>query len=104
MMPRITALRFFTMDLLGGTDRLLLVKLLGRTTNGTVARRRSRSRAASRGRSSQLHLRQHRAAQETVRVGDRLGNLEVVVALADEDLDGFARGLHRRREVARLAL
>src|SRR5262249_34651583 len=50
------------------------------------------------------HLRQHGAPEQAVRIGQRLQHLEVVVALADEELDRFAGRLHRRVEVARLAL
>ena len=48
----------------------------------------------------QVHLRHHRATQETVGISERLGDLEVVVAFGDEDLHGFACCLHRRSEVA----
>src|SRR5262249_58441707 len=50
------------------------------------------------------HLRQHRAAEQAKRIGQRLQHLKVVVALADKELDGLAGGFDRRVEVARLAL
>src|SRR5215470_2739006 len=52
----------------------------------------------------EVHLRQYRTPEDTVRIGQRLGDLEVVVALGDEELYGFACRLHGRREVAGLAL
>src|SRR6266536_6492 len=55
-------------------------------------------------RGAEPHLRQHRAAEQAVRIGQRLQHLEVVVALADEELHRFAGRLPRRVEVARLAL
>jgi hypothetical protein len=72
---------------------------------------RSRSQHSQFGRSwsiglssGQVHLCEHRAPQETVRIREGLDDLEVVVALADEELHGLAGCLHRRGEVARLAL
>src|SRR6266540_7249302 len=55
-------------------------------------------------RGAEPHLRQHRAAKQAIRIGQRLQHLEVVVALADEELHRFAGRLHRRIEVAGLAL
>src|SRR5258706_8026582 len=49
------------------------------------------------------HLLQRGAAAEAEGVRHGLLHLEVVVALADEELDRLARGLDRRGEVARLA-
>ena len=51
-----------------------------------------------------LHLRQDGSTQEAVRIPERLDDLEVIIALAHEQLDGFASGLHCRRKIARLAL
>src|SRR6266853_3896744 len=52
----------------------------------------------------ELHLLERRAAEESVRTGERLEDLEVVVALRGEKLHGFPRRLDRSGEVARLAL
>src|SRR5436309_14700009 len=53
---------------------------------------------------SPQHLRQHRAAEMAVGIAERLGDLEVVVALGDDELDALAGFLERLGEVARLAL
>ncbi len=45
-----------------------------------------------------------RAAEEAVGRGQRLQHLEVIVALADQELDRLAGGLHGGGEIARLAL
>ena len=52
----------------------------------------------------ELHLLEHGAAGQAVRIGERLEQFEMIVALADDQLDRLARGLDRRGEVARLAL
>ena len=52
----------------------------------------------------ELHLLERRAAQYAVRVGERFRHLEVVVALGDDELDGFAGRPHGRREVPGLPL
>ena len=52
----------------------------------------------------ELHLLEHRAAQEAVGLAERLDDLEVVVALADQELHRLAGRRHGRGEVARLAL
>ena len=52
----------------------------------------------------ELHLREHGAPGQTIRVGERLEQFEVVVACADDQLDRFAGGRHGGGEVARLAL
>src|SRR5882672_8509021 len=52
----------------------------------------------------EFHLLERSAAEEAVGIGERLEDLEVVVALPDEKLHGFPRSLDRRGEVARLAL
>src|SRR5262249_56746459 len=62
----------------------------------------ARGRPVSSG--GESHLRQHRAAEQAIRIGQRLQHLEVVVALADKELDGLAGGFDCRVEVARLAL
>src|SRR5437773_2396405 len=64
--------------------------------------RRLRLRLASS--SSEAHLLQDRAAKEAVRIGQRFDDLEVVVAIGDEELHRFACRLHCRGEVARLTL
>src|SRR5258706_4684200 len=52
----------------------------------------------------QLHHREHRAAERAVRVGERLGELEVVVALGTDDLGGASGAGQGVGEVLRLAL
>src|SRR5437867_5147436 len=52
----------------------------------------------------EIHLLERRAAEKPVRARERFVDLEVVVALRDDKLHGLAGGLHRRREIARLAL
>ena len=52
----------------------------------------------------ELHLRQDGPTQDAVRIPERLDDLEVIIALAYEQLYGFAGGLHCRRKIARLAL
>ena len=52
----------------------------------------------------ELHLLEHGAPGQTIGVGERLEQFEVVVARADDQLGLLAGGLHRRGEVARLAL
>ena len=52
----------------------------------------------------EVHLLQHRATEKAVGIAERLDDFEVVVALADEELDRFACRLHGRRKVPRLAL
>src|SRR5580692_1398963 len=51
-----------------------------------------------------FHLPQHGAAGEAVRVRQRLQKLEMIVGLADDQFGGFSQTLHRRKNVARLAL
>src|SRR5882672_11856300 len=60
-------------------------------------------RVPSRG-SAELHLLEHRPAEQAVGTGEGLEDLEMVVALGDEQLRGLARGFHRGGEIARLAL
>ena len=52
----------------------------------------------------QPHLFQHRAAEQTVGIAQRLEHFEVVIALADQERYGLARPLYRRGEIAVLAL
>src|SRR3954464_8667326 len=52
----------------------------------------------------EAHLREHGAAREAVGTGQGFRHLEVVVAVADEELHRLARGLQRGGEVTRLAL
>src|SRR5687767_3854749 len=51
----------------------------------------------------ELHLPKHRAADRAVGVGDRLAELEVVVALGVDQLDVLAGGFERCSELLRLA-
>src|SRR3981081_1368405 len=50
------------------------------------------------------HLLEHTAAEQAVVMRQGLENLEVIVALADQELERLAGGLQGGREVARLAL
>src|SRR6266853_4387218 len=52
----------------------------------------------------EFRLLERRAAEEAVRTGEGLVDLEMVVALRDKELCGLAGRLDRRGEVARLAL
>src|SRR3954451_3118803 len=52
----------------------------------------------------ELHLLQHRAAEESVGAGQRLIDLEVIVARRHDEPHRLASRLQRRREVARLPL
>src|SRR4051812_1333072 len=52
----------------------------------------------------ELHLLQHRAAEESIGAGQRLIDLEVIVARRHDDPHRLAGGLQSRREVARLPL
>src|ERR1700686_907101 len=61
-----------------------------------------RSLGASR--RGELHLLEGGAAHESVRIGERLLGLVVIVALAHPQLDRLAGRLHGRVEVAGLAL
>jgi hypothetical protein len=51
-------------------------------------------------RSAQSHLFEHRAAEQAVRIVERLQHFEVVVTLADDQLDRLAGGFHRGGKVA----
>src|ERR1051326_9132523 len=51
-----------------------------------------------------LHLLQHRAAEEAQRIADHLGHLEVVVALGDQQRDRLPRRFDGGGEFAVLAL
>ena len=50
------------------------------------------------------HLREHGAAQKPVGICKRFQHFEMIVALADDELDRLAGGLHRGEEIARLTL
>src|SRR5262245_8158173 len=52
----------------------------------------------------QFHLFQHRAAEQTVGIAQRLEHFEVVIALANQERNGLACRFNRRREIAILAL
>src|SRR5260370_8160461 len=55
--------------------------------------------AAPRSSLGQVHLRQYRTPQETVGIREGFRDLEVVVALGDEELHGLARCLHPSSEI-----
>src|SRR5579871_4990349 len=52
----------------------------------------------------QLHHFKCGTAKDSVRIAERLGHLKMVVALADDQLDGLAGFLECSSEVARLPL
>src|SRR2546430_4804630 len=52
----------------------------------------------------ELHQLEHRAAEQAIRIAERLLDLEVVVAAADNVSDRLAGALHGVGEVAVLAL
>ena len=52
----------------------------------------------------ELHLLQHGAAKQTIRVAKCFVELKVVVALTDQQRHRFACGFHCRCELATLAL
>src|SRR5215813_314699 len=52
----------------------------------------------------QLHLFQHRAAEETVGIAQRFEHFEVVITLANQERNGLACCFNRRREITILAL
>src|SRR6185369_5329504 len=60
--------------------------------------------AAARRRLGQTHLLQHRAAERAKRIAERLGQLEVVVALGGDQFNRLACLLQGGGEVVRLSL
>src|SRR5260221_12494262 len=75
-----------------------------RIARWTVDARRERPDAVARSgsRRPELHLLEHRAAEKSVGIRERHVDLEMVVALRDEQLCRFASGLGRASEVAGL--
>src|SRR2546426_8916047 len=70
-------------------------------TRPGMTARRSRPLVSRR---RELHLRERRAAEEAVGIRRRRQHFEMVVAFADDELHRLAGGLHRRVEIAGLAL
>src|SRR5437016_1318337 len=81
-----------------------------RATSTSWSRRRwfpDRSRSSqqkNRGSGPDFHLCEQRAAERAVGIGERLGQLEVVVALGADDLGALPRAGEGVGEIARLAL